>query len=62
MTNNGNAMCSVIFKTITVGRFVVVHLYSIFLWTPGFSLRGKFIQKITIFGNFGDYKPTFLKP
>jgi len=52
MTNNGNAMCSVIFKTITVGWFVVVHLYSIFLWTPGFSLRGKFIQKNYHFWQF----------
>ena len=47
---------SVIFKTIMVslhrGRIVVVHLYSFFLSTPEFFLRGKFIPKIIIFLRF----------
>ena len=45
-------------------RFVVVHLglYSTFLWTPEFSVNGKFIPKIPHFDHFARLQPTFLKP
>ena len=58
---------SVIFKTIMVPlhrwRFLVVHLYSSFsMDSMDFFLRGKFIPKIAIFGDFGGRKATFIKP
>ena len=31
----------------------------VFIWTPGFFLRGKFIPKIAIFGDFGGPKAFF---
>jgi len=41
-------------------RFVVVHLYSTFsVDPPEFSLRGKFIPKITIFRYFRAVNPHF---
>jgi len=58
---------SVIFKTIMLslhrGRFVVVLIYiRLFLWTPKFSLRSKFIPKIAIFRDFWGHRPTLFKP
>ena len=58
--------CSVIFKTITVSlhreRFVVVHLCSSFPIDPQiFFSRGKFLPKITIFGDFWSRTATFIK-
>jgi len=56
-------LSSVIFKIVMVplhrGRYTYIH---VFLWTQVFSLRGKFIPKITIFGDFAGCKPTFFKP
>jgi len=37
-------------------------IFNFFCGPPEFSLKGKFIPKITIFHNFGGCKPTFLKP
>ena len=58
---------SVIFKTIMVslhwGRIVVVHLYSTFSVDPlNFSLGENSYKKLSFFRDFGDCKPTFLKP
>ena len=56
--DNGNAMKQCNFQnnfmvSLHTGRFVFAHLYSTFLWLQKFSLRGKFISKITIFAIFG---------
>ena len=56
-----------IFKRIMVslhgGRFVVVYLYLTFSVDPhNFPLGANVYQKIAIFRDFGDCKPTFLKP
>jgi len=55
-------LSSVIFKTVIVplhgGRLVVVHSIFKFFYGP---LRGKFVPKITIFGDFVGCNPTFLK-
>ena len=54
---------SVIFKTIMVslhrGRFVVVHLYSTFLWTPGIFLYRQIYTKITFFAILRAVSPHF---
>ena len=58
-------LSTVIVKTIIVslhrGSFVVVHLYSSFPIDPQIFPRGKFLPKVTIFGDFRDRKATFLK-
>jgi len=65
--DNGNAMKQCNFQNNygTVAQRKVSSCAPIlkFLYgPPGFLLRGKFIQKIAIFGDYGGCEATFLKP
>jgi len=56
-------LSSVIFKTVVLLHRERLCIYiHIFLWMPWFSLRDKFIPKITNFDDRRSSKPTFLKP
>jgi len=51
--DNANAMKQCNFQMVPLhrGRFVVMHLYSSFFYEPPvFSIRVKFIPKVTTFG------------
>ena len=65
--DNGNAMKQCNFQNNygTVAQRKVSSCASIFKFfygPPGFFIRGKFIPKIAIFGEFGSRKHIFLKP
>jgi len=65
--DNGNAMNQCYFQNnygVIAYRKVCgcAFIFNFFYRPPEFSLRGKFIPKVTIFRDFGGCKPTFLKP